>query len=228
MTPARRAMLDRVAAAVLALPAERTVRVGIDGVDGAGKTTFADELSDRLASSGRPLIRAGVDWFHHPKPVRYHRGRYSPEGHYRDSYDYAALRRLLLDPLGPGGTGRFRRAIFDVDAGRAVDAPEERAAPGSILLFDGLFLHRPELRATWDFSIFLRVEWVRNHRLRGAPLDLATTTQAREAPSTRRYREGQEIYFRECAPWDCASIVVDNDDLDAPFVVEGPARPMTR
>ena len=222
MTPARRAMLDRVAAAVLAFPAGRTVRVGIDGVDGAGKTTFADELRDRLASSGRPLIRAGVDWFHHPKPVRYRRGRYSPEGPYRDSYDYAALRRLLLDPLGPGGTGRFRRAIFDVDADHAVDAPEERAAPGSILLFDGLFLHRPELRATWDFSIFLRVEWIRNHRLRGAPpLDI-------EAPSTRRYREGQEIYFRECAPWDCASIVVDNDDLDAPFVVEGPARPMTR
>ena len=222
MTPARRAVLDRVAAAVLALPAERTARVGIDGVDGAGKTTFADELRDRLASSGRPLIRAGVDWFHHPKPVRYRRGRYSPEGHYRDSYDYAALRRLLLDPLGPGGSGRFRRAIFDVDADHAVDAPEERTAPGSILLFDGLFLHRPELRATWDLSIFLRVEWIRNHRLRGAPpVDL-------EAPSTRRYREGLEFYFRECAPWDCASIVVDNDDLDAPFVVGSPTRPMTR
>src|SRR5216683_2409091 len=47
MTPARRAVLDRVAAAVLALPAERTARAGIDGVDGAGKTTFADELRDR-------------------------------------------------------------------------------------------------------------------------------------------------------------------------------------
>src|SRR5216683_2409090 len=119
-------------------------------------------------------------------------------------------------------TGRFRRAIFDVDADHAVDAPEERAAPGSILLFDGLFLHRPELRETWDLSVFLRVEWIRNHRLRGAPpVDL-------EAPSTRRYLEGQELYFRECAPWDCASIVVDNDDLDAPFVVDGAARPMTR
>ena len=122
MTPARRAMLDRVAAAVLALPAERTVRVGIDGVDGAGKTTFADELSDRLASSGRPLIRAGVDWFHHPKRVRYHRGRYSPEGHYRDSYDYAALRRLLLDPLGPGGTSECAPGV------RSSTAPDSGAA----------------------------------------------------------------------------------------------------
>ena len=221
MTPARRAVLDRVAAAVLALPIRGTARVGIDGVDGAGKTTFADELRDRLASSGRPLIRAGVDRFHHPRPIRYRLGRYSPEGFYRDSYDYETLRRLLLDPLGPGGSGRFRRAIFDVDADVAVDAPEERAAPGSILLLDGIFLHRPELRGVWDLSVFLRVEWSRNHRLRGAPPDP-------EAPSTRRYHDGQRLYFRECAPWDCASIVVDNDDLDAPFVVDGSARAMTR
>ena len=218
MTPARRAVLDRVAEAVLALPATGTVRVGIDGVDGAGKTTLADELRDRLPPSGRPVIRASVDGFHHPRPVRYRLGRYSPEGFYRDSYDYAALRRLLLDPLGPGGTGRFRRAIFDVDADVAVDAPEERAAPGSILLLDGMFLHRPELRDAWDLSVFLRVEWTRNHRLRGA-----TGAPARvdpEAPATRRYLDGQRLYFRECAPWECASIVVDNHDLDAPFVVE--------
>jgi uridine kinase len=219
VTPARRAVLDRVARAVLALPPTGIVRIGIDGVDGAGKSTLADELRDRLASSGRPVIRASVDGFHHPRPVRYRRGRYSPEGFYRDSYDYAALHRLLLDPLGPGGSGRFRRAIFDVDADAAVDAPEECAAPGSILILDGIFLHRPELRGVWDLSVFLRVEWTQNHRLRGAPgaVDL-------EAPVTRRYLDGQRLYFRECAPCECASIVVDNHDLDAPFVVERGAR----
>jgi uridine kinase len=41
-----------------------------------------------------------------------------------------------------------------------------------------------------------------------------------EAPATRRYLGGQRLYLRECSPWECASIVVDNDDLDAPFVVE--------
>lgn len=216
-------MLDRVADAVLALPATGIVRVGIDGVDGAGKTTLADELRDRLAPSGRPVIRGSVDAFHHPRAVRYRLGRDSPEGFYRDSYDYAALRRLLLDPLGPGGTGRFRRAIFDVDADRAVGAPEERATPGAILLLDGIFLHRPELQGAWDLSVFLRVEWTRSHRRRdatGTPMPLDP-----EAPATRRYLGGQRLYFRECAPWECASIVVDNDDLDAPFVVERGGRP---
>jgi hypothetical protein len=142
VTPARAAVLDRVAASLLARPPVGTVRVGIDGVDGAGKTMFADELRARLIPSGRPVIRATVDGFHNPKSVRYRRGRSSPEGFYRDSYDYATLQRVLLDPLGPGGTGRFRPAVFDVDADVAVDTPDEQALPGSILLLDGIFLHR--------------------------------------------------------------------------------------
>jgi uridine kinase len=211
MTPTRRAVLERVARAVLDLPSARTLRVGVDGVDGAGKTMFADELVDVLAPSGRPLIRAGVDAFHHPKPVRYRLGRHSPEGFYRDSYDYATLARVLLDPLGPGGSGRFRRAIFDVDADIVVDSPEEQAAPGSILLFDGIFLHRPELRGYWDFSVYLHVEWARNHRVRHHPDQVS-----------RRYSEGQALYLRECQPDARASVLIDNDDLAGPFIVRPP------
>jgi len=207
MTPARRAVLEQVARTILARVAAGTIRVAIDGVDGAGKTIFADELDDMLAPSGRPLIRASVDGFHHPRPVRYRRGRESPEGVYRDSYDYATLRRVLLDPLSPGGSGRFQRAVFDVDADLPVDAPEEQAAPGAILLFDGIFLHRPELRRYWDFSVFLRVDWARNHRLRGQPV-----------AGQERYSEGQALYFRECRPWDQASLIIDNHDLAAPFI----------
>jgi len=211
LTPARLEVLERVARAVLALPSARTQRVGIDGVDGAGKTMFADELREVLLPSGRPLIRAGVDGFHHPRSVRYRLGRHSPEGFYRDSYDYATLARVLLDPLSPGGSGRFRRAIFDVDADVVVDAIEEPAAPGSILLFDGIFLQRPELRGYWDLSAFLRVEWGRNHRVRGRPEQASV-----------RYSEGQTLYLRECRPDERASLIIDNDDLANPFIVRAP------
>lgn len=208
MTPARRAVLAQVAQAILAQSAAGILRVAVDGVDGAGKTTFADELRDALIPSGRLLIRATVDGFHHPKSVRYRRGRHSPEGFYRDSYDYAMLARVLLRPLSPGGSGRFRRAVFDVDADVVVNAPEEQAGPGAILLLDGIFLHRPELRRYWDFSVFLRVDWARNHRLRGRPVS-----------GQARYSEGQALYFKECRPWDQANLIIDNHDLAAPFIV---------
>ncbi|HTK93331.1 MAG TPA: GNAT family N-acetyltransferase [Verrucomicrobiae bacterium] len=210
---ARRALLERVARSVSARTAPDVLRVGIDGVDGAGKTTFADELAAALTSAGRPVIRSGVDGFHHPRAIRYRRGRESPEGFLRDSYDYATLAAVLLEPLSPGGSRRYRRQVFDVEADRAVHAPEERAQPGAILLFDGIFLHRPELRAFWDVSIFLRVEWARNHRARASggvnPPD----------EHQRRYAEGQALYFHECRPWEHATLVIDNDDLAAPFLV---------
>jgi len=214
VTPARAAVLERVAASVLARVPLGTVRVGIDGVDGAGKTMFGDELRDRLVPSGRPVIRATVDGFHNPKPVRYRRGRSSPEGFYRDSYDYATLQRVLLDPLGPGGTGRFRPAVFDVDAMSRWTRRTSRRYPDRSSSSTGSSCTVPSSGITGDYSIFLRVEWVRNHRVRDRP-----------EPGHHRYHEGQNIYFRECEPWKHASIIIDNDDLAAPFIVSsGEAR----
>jgi uridine kinase len=81
----------------------------VDGVDGVGKTTFADELATALEAVGVGTFRASVDGFHHPRGVRYRRGRHSPAGFYLDSYDLSAMRRRLLDPLRPGGDRRVVR-----------------------------------------------------------------------------------------------------------------------
>jgi uridine kinase len=180
-------VLATVADRILRLPPDRPARVGIDGVDGAGKTVFADELAHVLRDASRPVIRASVDGFHQPKAERYRRGRCSPEGYFEDSYDYAALRRVLLDPLGPNGTGRYRAAIFDHAVDMPLSSPEREVLPGSILVFDGIFLHRQELRNCWDISIFLEVAFdvsvARCARRDGTSPDPA-------AAANRRYVEG--------------------------------------
>jgi uridine kinase len=47
----------------------------------------------------------------------------------------------LLDPLSPGGSRRYRIAAFDYRTDQAVVVPEMQAAPGDVLIFDGIFLH---------------------------------------------------------------------------------------
>jgi len=42
--------------------------VATDGVDGSGKTTFADALALPISRRGRAVIRASVDGFHNPRP----------------------------------------------------------------------------------------------------------------------------------------------------------------
>src|SRR5690242_19362971 len=91
----RAAVLDVVADAVVAAGA---ARVGVDGVDGVGKTVFADDLATGLRDRGVPVVRAGVDDWHRPRAVRYRRGRDSPEGFWLDSYQYERMRAELLEP----------------------------------------------------------------------------------------------------------------------------------
>lgn len=216
----RRALLQEVAERILAVPAACSsapvLRVAIDGVDGAGKTVFADELEEAIEALGRPTIRASVDGFHHPASVRYRLGRTSPRGFYLDSYNYPELKRLLLDPLSPGGTGRYRVATFDHRSDLPVRVPEERAAPGAVLIFDGIFLHRPELRAYWDFSVFLEVAFAISIP-RGAQRGEGSADPQAEA--NRRYVQGQAIYLRACKPKRYATMTIDNEDLASPCTV---------
>ncbi len=216
----RRAVLERVADAILAQPRAR--RVAIDGTDGAGKTCFADELAHVLAVRGTTVIRASADGFHHPRAIRYRRGRTSPEGFFEDSYDDHALRRVLLDPLAPGGSGRYRRAIHDVHRDAAIDAEEELAPPDAVLVVDGIFLQRDALRACWDLAVFLDVAFDVSIP-RGAARDGTDPDPA--SAYNARYVGGHQLYFARCAPRERATIVIDNTDLHAPTIVRASPPP---
>ena len=106
-------LLGRLAEAVGSVTTAHPTRVAVDGPPAAGKTTLADELAVVLRAQGRDVIRASIESFLLPRSQRYRRGEYSAEGCYHDSFDYDALHRVLLDPLGPGGDRRFQQAVYD-------------------------------------------------------------------------------------------------------------------
>jgi uridine kinase len=126
------------------------------------------------------------------------------------------LKQYLLNPLSPGGNRRYCVAAFNHVTDLPVPLVEQEALPASILLFDGIFLHRPELRSDWDPSIFLRANFdvpIARYAARDgiSPNPLAE--------SNYRYVEGQRIYLNRCSPEAYATLVIDNNDLTAPFVV---------
>jgi uridine kinase len=206
-------LLSWLAEAVPRSVGEDCVRVGVDGVDGSGKTTFANELSDALQAVGREVVRVSADDFHNVRAVRYRRGRLSPEGFWQDSYNYDRLRADVLEPLGPGGSRRYRAAAHDLESDQVLDPPHELAPAGAVLVVDSLFLHRDELMGAWDFSIFLDV-----------PFDVTAQRMAQRDGtnpdsshvSMRRYVEAQQLYFKTCDPQQRADILIENTPLDAP------------
>jgi uridine kinase len=100
--------------------------IAVDGVDRAGKGTFADALVPLV---DRPVVRASAD----------------------DFLDDMAGR--LLAPFADGEP--FCRRTLDIEAGTPVEPEREDAPEDAVLLVDGLTLHREQLRPWWDLSILL-------------------------------------------------------------------------
>jgi len=193
------------------------VIIAVDGIDGAGKTVFADALAEVFAEDGSAVFRASIDDFHRPRAERYARGVRSPEGFYRDSYDYSTFRRVLIDPFRDGAqtgaTTGFQLAAFDDARDSPVEAAWTTAPRDAVLIVDGIFLHRPELRGLWNWSIWLDV-----------PIDVAYRRMALRdgsdpnpsAPANTRYRDGQELYLKDATPREQAPVIIDNTDLAHP------------
>lgn len=223
----RSRLLGLLAGWIVSRRTSHPVRVAIDGVDAAGKTTFADELAPHVAALGRPVIRASVDGFHNPRQMRYAQGSLSPFGFYRDSFNYRELKKYLLDPLGEDGSRIYRSALFDVRAETVASTNERQAPLDAILLFDGIFLCRPELRSAWDSVVLLDV----NREVaisRGIARD-APHCGGIEAARVRyqeRYCPGQDLYFAESRPKDIADIIIDNTNFMKPKILKGSARLM--
>jgi uridine kinase len=209
-----------IADAIDAVPCAHPVRVAIDGSAAAGKTMLADELAISLGNRGREVIRGSIEGFLRPRIERYRRGPESAQGCYEDSFDYDRLLDELLRPLGESGSGLYRTEIYDRGTDVPVDAAQMQARADAILLFDGVFLLRPELADAWDFRVFITVasdEIIRRARIRdaevyGSPDDAERRFRARYLPSQRHYRA-------TVRPAELADVVFENDDPSQPGVL---------
>lgn len=219
MTPERLAVLVRVADGLPDL--DRPVLVVVDGADGAGKTWFADDLAALLEQSGRPVVRATVDDFHHPRAHRHELGR-TGETVWTRSFDYRALRHQLLDPWCAGAGTTYRRRHHDLADDAAVDEPTAQVPERGVLVVDGVFAQRAELAGCWDLVVWLEVpdeERVRRMAERdGVPPDP-------DHPDQARYLDAQALYRAGADPVRSADLVVDNADPLRPSLVGTPVVP---
>ena len=131
-SPERARVLDRLVEMIDSLGDHR-LRIAIDGLTAAGKTSLGHELAHGLARRGRPALRASLDDFKRPWSERHLYDRVSGRGYYRNAFDPEAARRPSPRTVRPGGR-RARGAVQHRSAhpGRSLggqdgDAPERRA-----------------------------------------------------------------------------------------------------
>lgn len=185
----------------------------IDGVDGSGKTRFAQDLARAVCD--RPVIVIHLDDFLNTDDVRHRLGRSAPEGFWLDTYDYAALRQCVLEPLATEGDGLYLPAPPHRLHARGDSDVFCMAPRDALVIVEGMFLHRDGMPA-WHHSVFLDVPFtVTSGRM--AVRD--GTHPDPDHPSMHRYVGGQRLYFAAVRPWLRADLVVDHADPLAPRVI---------
>jgi hypothetical protein len=191
-------LADEVADVVeqAAASCSHVLRVAVDGHPAASPGSLADALVNPLRLRGRPVLRVSSQWFLRPASLRFEHGRTDPDAFYEDWLDVAALRRELLDPLGPGGSGRYLPTLWDPSTDRATRAQYESAPDGAVLILDGALLLG-----------------------RGLPLDLTVHLRLSAGARERRTDEADrwtlpayDRYEREADPERTADVLIRFDD----------------
>lgn len=196
------ALVEEVADRIADRDPGRRVRVAIDGAPAAGTDALAAALVDPLRVRGRPALRVRTVDFLRAASLRLEEGRENPGSYYERWVDEPALRREVLDRLGPHGDGRVLPSLWDAEADRATRAAYVPVLPGGVVLVSGAFLLGGGL--PFELTVHLAL----------SPAALARRTGADQhwtLPAFARYEQ-------EVAPADLADIVVRVDDPRRPAV----------
>lgn len=217
---ARSALIADVAARIAGIAPGR-VRVAIDGLTCAGKTSFGHELAAALRGIGRPTARASMDDFKNTWREAREQGydRLSGEGYYRNAYDFRSAVDLLLAPAGAGGSGVLVLCAHDPLTGEDHRDKTVATPAGTVLVVDTVFAFRPEYNGFWDYRIWLDVDAGLALR-RGVARDTAREGAAEAARVHRdRYHAAEAIYIADADPLHAADLLIDNRDFAAPVIL---------
>jgi hypothetical protein len=186
----------------------RVARVAVDGAVQADTAMVADAVAACVEAAGRPVLRVSCEDFLRPRSVRLEHGAGDPDAGYERWMDHLALRREVLDPLGPETQGEptWLPTFWDSQTDRSTRENVRVAVPGSILIVTGPFLLRWETADAFDLSVHLQVS------------DAALARRLPEADRDRVTGAWQR-YVEETWPAQRADLVVRFDRPSHPALV---------
>ncbi|MBN9736608.1 MULTISPECIES: uridine kinase [unclassified Pseudonocardia] len=119
------------------------LRVVVDGPPPTGPVELARVVAGLLRDRGRDALAVDADDFLRPASVRLEFGRTDPAMFLDGWLDEPALRREVLGPMAPDGSGSVLPRLRDVHRDRAFrDEPVPLGASGVVLLGGGRLLGR--------------------------------------------------------------------------------------
>ncbi|MCI7767903.1 MAG: uridine kinase [Oscillospiraceae bacterium] len=185
----------------------RTAIIGIDGLGGAGKSTVSEKIRLALSDNGIHCTILHIDDFIHPRAVRYSDKTADWECYYYLQWRYDYLIGEIIMPLRNDGHFHKEIEIYDKDMDSYFLSDTEIPA-GSVVIIEGIFLQRDELRDLFDFMIFIDIpEDVRLKRVLERDGYIGSKEQI-AAKYNSRYFPAERFYCGKCSPALTAQLVI--------------------
>lgn len=181
--------------------------VGIDGLGGAGKSTVSNSLKLKLQDKGYESTVMHIDDFIHTKNIRYNMFKEEWFCYYNIQWRYDYLIEEILLPIRNGSQIDKQIELYDKENDNYVLKPVA-ILQDHILLLEGIFLQRKELRKYLDFIIYIDApKELRLKRVLERDSYIGEIEDIKDKYK-RRYFPAEEIYISEYSPIENANLVL--------------------
>lgn len=184
--------------------------IGISGIDAAGKSYFAQELSTSLRASYAVSV-IHLDDFHNPKAIRYD-GISEIDNYLYKSINFGLFEESVLIPLKQHKALSLDAHLLDLDSDQFSHHVTYDVKPEDVVIIEGVFLLRKAWRDYFDLRIFLSV--TPSVAIgRGIARDAHRLGSDVERRYEMKYIPAQALHALSDDPESSAHIVIDNNDV---------------
>lgn len=211
------AILNKILGARRSIPLQRSVLVGLSGIDGSGKGYVTAQIVTALQAKGVRAIGINIDgWLNLPHK-RFTTS--APAEHfYQHAIRFDELFAQLVLPL------RDHRSLrVEVDYAEETATEYRRHlyefADIDVIVLEGIYLLKRAFRAHYDLAV-----WVECSFETALERAIARTQEGLPPEETARayrtiYFPAQEIHFQQDDPRGAATVIVNNDPRSGPGLV---------
>ncbi|MBN1872854.1 MAG: hypothetical protein JXA33_01380 [Anaerolineae bacterium] len=198
-------------------PLPRAWIVGINGVDTAGKTIFAQHFATFLQTQGRDVALIHGDDFHNSRAIR-RQGTDPVRGYIDHAFNLPLLERELLVPIQRGDVFDKTLALLDLDADTPSTVRHYTIRHDTIVLVEGVLLFRPPIDVYFDRRVFLHIPFDEVLR-RAAARDVPHYGDDYLERYKFRYIPVQQWYLETRHPAERSDFVIDNTEPGSPSLI---------
>ncbi len=181
--------------------------IGIDGLGGAGKSTIVNSLRVKLQKEKYHTYVLHIDDFIHQKHIRYDESKEEWDCYYNIQWRYDYLVKEILSPVKRGDEIYKLIELYDKENDGYIKQ-QVLIEHGTVLILEGIFLQRKEIRRYLDFIIYLDVpQEVRLSRVIKRDGYIGELKDIK-CKYERRYFPAEEKYILDYSPIENADLVV--------------------